>query len=105
MPHHRARGHRKEAETPGPQGGQGQRQVRVAAAVRVVVDADAVEAGVLAPRDEVGDVGQGASDRHADVNLHRSILPPIFARMARAAPVRARADFRQLCQEITQKKK
>src|SRR3990172_851205 len=43
-----ARGRGVEAKTPGALGGQRQRDVYVAPAPRVIVDADSVEAGVLA---------------------------------------------------------
>ena len=54
----------KRRETPGRVGRQGQGHVRVAPARWVVVDADAVEAGRLAARDDVGQLGQRPANRH-----------------------------------------
>ena len=71
----RARGRRVETDAARTLGGQRQDDIGVARAVRMVVDADAVEAGVLAPRDEIDDRGNRATDRHADVEPHRRDRP------------------------------
>ena len=73
MPNHRARGGREQAEAVGRLGRQRQCQVGVAAAGRMVVDADAVEAGVLAAGDERREVGQGPADRNPEATRSRVI--------------------------------
>ena len=74
MPDHRARRRGIEPQSPRARRGERQRDVHVAAAMWVVVDADAVEAGVLAPRDEVGHARQRGADGNAQVDLQRSTL-------------------------------
>jgi hypothetical protein len=71
MPHDGARRRRVEPGDARALGGDGEGHVHIAAAVRVVVHADPVEAGVLAPRDKIRGLQYRQPDRHADVDLQR----------------------------------
>ena len=70
MAHDGARRRRVEPGDARALGGDGEGHVHVAPAVRVVVHADAVEAGVLAPRDEIRGLQYRQPHRHADIDLH-----------------------------------
>src|SRR5216684_2611709 len=68
MPDDGARRGREQPQAARRLGRERQRQVDVAAARGMVVDADAVEAGVLAAGDERGQLGQGPAHRDAEVD-------------------------------------
>src|SRR5216684_3465080 len=68
MPDDGARRGREQPQAARRLGRKRQRQVDVAAARGMVVDADAVEAGVLAAGDERGQLGQGPAHRDAEVD-------------------------------------
>ena len=63
-----------QPDPPRPLGGQREDQIGVAPAVGMVVDAHAVEAGVLAARDDVGYLRNAAPDGNPDVDLHAPAL-------------------------------
>ncbi len=88
MANDRARGRRVEPDPPRPLRSQREDQVRVPPAVGMVVDADSVEARVLAPRDDVRHLGDGPSDGNPDVYLHgpRPGVPPDPASVKRREP-------------------
>ena len=65
MPNHGARCRREQSQTLRRLRRQRQREVCIAAAGRMVVNADAIEAGVLAAGDERRNFGQGAADGDA----------------------------------------
>ena len=67
MPDDRARGRGIEPDPARPLRGEREDQIRVAPAVGMVVDADAVEAGVLAARDDVRDRGDRPPDGNPEV--------------------------------------
>jgi hypothetical protein len=66
MPHQGARSGREQLQALGSLGRQRQRQVRVAAAGRMVVNADAVEARLLAAGGERRELGQWPADRNSE---------------------------------------
>ena len=55
--------------------GERQGEVGVAAARRVIMDADTIEACVLATRDERCEVGQGPADRNSKGELRTTFVP------------------------------
>src|SRR5882672_5724353 len=64
MANHRARRGRKKPQARSRPSRQREGQIGIPAAGGVVVDADPVEAGILALRDERGDVGKRPTDRN-----------------------------------------
>ena len=72
MPHQRTRGGREQVKAMRGLGAKRQRQIGVPAARRVIVDADAIEACVLATGDERGDVWQGPADRDSKSDANPS---------------------------------
>ena len=75
MAHGGARRRRIEPDPVRPLGGERQGEVDVPAHVGMIVNADPVEAGVLAARDEAGDLPDRAPDGHPDVDLHGWRVP------------------------------
>src|SRR5262249_33716793 len=70
MAHDRTRGGRIESQPAGSRCSQSERHVNVAAAMRMIVHAHAVEARILATGDEVGHAGYGGPYWNAKVDLH-----------------------------------
>src|SRR3989304_4034757 len=63
--------------------------------MRVIVDADSVEAGVLAARDEVGDFGDRQAHRDADIDLHGGAADEYLA-LAREGVLNGPVELRGL---------
>src|SRR5215470_17174571 len=59
-------------------GGKRQSEVGVAAARRMVMDADAIETGVLAADDECCEVGQGPANRNPESDANTGHSPSLF---------------------------
>jgi short subunit dehydrogenase len=73
--HNRARRGWIEPQAARSRGGQGERHEHVAASMRMIVHAHAVEAGVLAAGDEVCHAGHRHSHRNTDIDLHAMAIP------------------------------
>ncbi|HEV8143655.1 MAG TPA: hypothetical protein VGQ77_12390 [Methylomirabilota bacterium] len=73
MAHRRAGRRRIQGDPSRAKRGERERHEDVASAVRMVVDADAVEPGVLRPRDDIRHIAQRPPDGHAQINLHADL--------------------------------